>query len=251
MTKLKNIIIPEIGYNHLGSLYNLRHAMITIAKEFGQFTIQYRENLNKSDLLFQIDIKIILNEIKSLRLICDDVSIGLATESLEVIMDYGKYFDFFKILSIGINNKNLINYLSKQDKLHIYSVGNTPISELNSRIGKFYYPNKIPYLNFTSFDISGIDISTSEIKELSSKCEGLCYGLHQKDDILLYSAFSIFTISFLFVYVSLSLDPIIKPDHIHSRSINELKNMTQNLSAILDFKSRSQRTNLKDFKNET
>ena len=68
---------------------------------------------------------------------------------------------------------------------------------------------------------------------------------------LCMSQYMYMCLGFLFVYVSLSLDPIIKPNHIHSRSINELKNMTQNLSAILDFKSRSQRTNLKDFKNDT
>ena len=61
-----NYIIPEIGYNHLGSLFNLRAMMDLLANKFNCFTVQLREdNFPEKDYLHIENDKVIAVSLNS------------------------------------------------------------------------------------------------------------------------------------------------------------------------------------------
>lgn len=249
--KSKNLsyqkIIPEIGYNHLGSLFLYRYLINLLAENFNQYTIQYRlDNFPEKDIL-TLQIESIINENLKLRKKFPNVKIGLATESLDVILNHGSQFDFFKIISDGTNDKRLSSFLSNQEKLHCYSVGNNSPAEIRKLLDNYYKNGKSPNLNFTSFDESGNDISLSEVKQFEKISNELYLGLHQNTDYQMYGLFSILEIQNIFIYVATSDKNIATPDFKHSRTINQLIKIRDNLEYIQRIKTTKPRTEFLEY----
>ena len=249
--KSKNLsnqkIIPEIGYNHLGSLFIYRYLINLLAKHFNQFTIQYRlDDFPEKDIL-NLPIENILNENLKLREKFPKVKIGLATESLEVILNYGSQFDFFKVISDGTHDKRLSSFLINQEKFHCYSVGNNGPEEIKKLLDNYYKIDKVPNLNFTSFDQSGNDISLNEVKQFQKISNQLYLGLHQNTDYQIYGLFSILEIQHIFIYVATSDKNIATPDFKHSRTINQLIKMRDNLEYIQRIKTTKPRTSFLEY----
>lgn len=235
------LIIPEIGYNHLGSLFLYRSIIILLAKEFNQFTIQYRGDDFPEKIYLDISIEKIIEENKKIRKSFPNLLIGLATESNNIIEKYFDEFDFFKIISDGTKNKEIPPVLIESNKFHVYSVGNNKPSQINSFLDVYYKNNLKPVLNYTSFDPKGNDISSEEINNFFNISSSICLGLHQNNNIHMYSLAAMFDISHVFIYFSTTEKNIVTPDFLHSRTYDEIKIIRSDLESINKIKKQSPR----------
>ena len=244
------ILIPEIGYNHMGSTLNLRSMVELLSENFNQFTIQYLDEDFPEKEHLHINIESILNIISAIRKKNESVQIGLAASSLEVLKAYYDNFDFFKIIGDGIKNNEINEFLSASDKFHIYSVGSTSPTDVEKVFHKYYEGKSIPCLNYTSFDSSGKDLSLEEIKSYSRFSNSMSFGLHQDEDALMYSSFSAFDFRYIFVYLQIAQHPLISPDHDHARTFSEMKALDKSLTDIIEFKTRTARKTFLNYDHE-
>ena len=245
-----NYIIPEIGYNHLGSSFNLRAMMDLLANKFNCFTVQLREdNFPEKDYL-HIENDKVIEAIKLIRKKFPNVKVGLATESSNYIKKYYAFFDFFKIISDGINNTSIPSILSLSDKFHSYSVGSISPKNIAEKLCKYYPKGIISCLNYTSFDVSGSDMSLQEIKEYSQYSGSLTLGVHQEKNNMIIASFASLKFQYVFVYLQLLQKPFISPDNEHSRTFEELITLEKDLKNIVEFKNRPLRDKFINFDHE-
>ena len=242
-----NLIIPEIGYNHLGSLFLYRSIIILLAKEFNQFTIQYRNDDFPEKDYIDIPIEKIIEENNKLRKSFPNLLIGLATESNTIVEKYFDEFDFFKIISDGTKNKKIPPILIESKKFHVYSVGNNKPSQIEKLLDIYYKNNLKPILNYTSFDPLGVDISSEEVKNFLNISSSICLGLHQNNNIHLYSLASMIQVSHVFIYIATTEKNIVTPDFLHSRTLDDIKVIRGNLESIYQLKQKSPRTVFIDY----
>ena len=246
----RKTLIPEIGYNHMGSTLNLRSMVELLSENFNQFTIQYLDEDFPEKEHLHINIESILNLISEVRKKNKTVQIGLAANSLEVLKDYNDNFDFFKIIGDGVKNNEINDFLSNSNKFHVYSVGSTSPQEVEKVFQKYYEEKKIPCLNYTSFDSSGKDLSLEEIKSYARFSNSMSFGLHQAEDALMYSSLSAFDFKYIFVYLQISQHPLISPDHDHARTFSEMMALNKSLADIIEFKTRTARKTFLNYDHE-
>ena len=118
------MIVLEVGINHFGSIREANDYLNFFLKsdyKFLTFQIQtkrfYEKNLKKIN--FELPISFYKKAIRKAKL--KNKKIGLAVccpDSFEKYEDIK--FDFYKLLSIAINNNSLINSLSKLKKKILY-----------------------------------------------------------------------------------------------------------------------------------
>ena len=245
-----DLIIPEIGYNHLGSLFNLRAMMDLLSSRFNCFTVQLREDFFPEKEYLHIDNDKVIEEIKIIRRKFPEVKVGLATESANYIQRYFTFFDFFKIISDGINNTSIPRILSAENKFHTYSVGSISPKNIVEKLSSYYPKGIINCLNYTSFDLTGSDMSLKEIIEYSKHASGLTLGVHQASNNMILASFASLEFQNVFVYLQLLQKPFTSPDDEHSRTFEELIKLEKDLNNIIEFKNRPFRDKFINFDHE-
>ena len=215
-------IFAEIGLNHLG---NSKLAIDIVKKCLKQnidgITLQIQPESfydNSKNFRKPLDIKTykkISSILKRSRKL-----FGLAIMDIKTMEKFNDLkFDFFKILSLGFNNKKLIKKITMSKKKIFISTG---FSDLKSivRLGK-----KFPKINFihTSLDRNPKDANLLAISTLKKKIKNkVSFGLHSSDhEILLVS------VSYLPDSVFFYIKPDRKgnyPDNEHAISLKDLPN---------------------------
>ena len=249
-------ITIEIGYNHLGSQFLFESLFDTLVNCDLDLTFQYRttkiNNFNPNgDLQLEIDYLI---EIKDMFKKHKDFhnEIGIAIDSFDDYQFFSEHFDFIKVLSFAKNKKEFLSNVKEQKPIY-FSCGIESYEEIDiyNRLSK---KRKIP-LNFiyTSFDVSGKDISKKEINQIHDINDLISFGLHQDKKEIIYVISSLFNLDRVFVYLNPGFrkeDLILIPDSTHSLNINEIKEIKEMLNLINNFKIKKSRNEFKNFKSQ-
>ena len=246
----------EIGYNHLGSKFLLDSLINNLLDSDFDLTFQYRttkiNDFNpKCSLQLEIEYLIeIKDRIKNHKLFKNEI--GIAIDSFDNYQFFSKHFDFIKVLSFTENKSEFLCNLDQKKPIY-FSCGTERYEEIElyNRISK---KRNIP-LNFiyTSFDVSGNDISRKEIDQVHKFNDLISFGLHQDKKEFIYVISSLFNLDRVFIYLNPGFskeDLTLIPDSIHSLNIKEIKEIKEMLNLINNFKIKNSRNEFKKFQSQ-
>ena len=238
------MIIGEVGLNHLGKKdYANEYINFHLKNNFESLSFQIRENkfyerkekkhLRLNDTFY----KRIADKYRDIR----DKKIGLSVSSLDSIehIIYLK-FDFYKILSIGAKDSNLINTLLKKTSAEIYiSIGSLSLIEIK-KIIKMYIHNKRIKFNYTQLTYNNENINFLNLLDFASKYKNkYSYGHHYTNDIPIVLSKTIKNCD-IFIYLK-GLKKVKYPDDVHAfdfKNFIELLNKIDEIDKILGIKGK-------------
>ena len=229
------MIVLEVGINHFGSIREANDYLNFLKSDYKFLTFQiqtkkfYEKNFKKIN--FELPVSFYKKAIHKAKL--KNKKIGLAVccpDSFEKYKDIK--FDFYKLLSIAINNNLLINLLSKFRKKVFISLGKGTNKNIRNCINKFS-KNSDLNLIYTSMSYDSKDLNLNRIKDLKQKFKlRVGYGHHYKNEIPLYIS-KIFGADFLFIYIKKKHKKGRNyPDDLHAVVIDELKSLGSKLIEI-------------------
>ena len=246
-------MILEVGLNHLGSTVKAKKYINFFLKSryknltFQINTLKYYENFaHKLDLNFY-DWAIKKAKLKNKK-------IGLAVCDPETFREYLDLdFSFYKLLSIGINNYNLIKLLNKKNKNIFVSLGIANNKTISKCLKIFNKKNKTKLkLIYTSLSYDSKDLNLSRIEELKRKFKiDVGYGHHYKNDLpILLSKF--YKPDFIFVYIkSREINKFDSklPDDVHAINIEDLPKLEYRINETFNLiKKKKLNTDIKIYK---
>ena len=242
-------MILEVGLNHLGNEKKaLRYLDFFLNSNFKKLTFQINTKKYYSKFshkLPQSFYKQALFKAKK-----RDKKIGLAVCDPQTFIDYsGIKFDFYKLLSIGINNPQLLSMLNNLKKEIYISLGIANDVKIRNCLKKlnFIPKNKI-HLIYTSLSYDPNDLNLNKIKYLKKKFKlKVGYGHHYKNILpLLFS--DIFDYDFIFTYIKskkISINCKNLPDDKHAIDIEDLNKLKSNQLEIESFTKNKKKMNSK------
>tara|TARA_B100001121_G_C18560402_1_gene560021 strand:+ start:46 stop:783 length:738 start_codon:yes stop_codon:yes gene_type:complete len=223
------MFVLEFGVNHLGKKKNLNNLIqIYLKSSFRMATImlqtkKYYEK-NPHHLLNLNDYRKIINLCKK-----SGKKIGLSVCDLETYKPLSNLsFNFYKLLSISNNNKNLINQIKKKNK-HIYiSTGFSSEKRISNSI-KFFSSYKKKSLLHTPMTYISKDLNFNRIKHLKNKYNlDVGYSNHNNNKNTLF-ALSAYKPNIIFLYIKTSNSKKVKfPDNDHAFEIADLEMIKKN-----------------------
>lgn len=230
------MIILEVGINHFGSIKEANDYLDFFLKsdyKFLTFQIQknkfYKENLKKIN--YELPISFYEKALKKAKL--KNKRIGLAVCCPISFKKYYKIkFDFYKLLSIAINDLKLIIMLSNLKKKIFISLGKGTDSNIKNCIRKFKKKSSLNLI-YTSISYDPKDLNFNRIAKLREKFKlPVGYGHHYKNDVAIYLS-KFFKSEFLFVYIKKnSKKNRIYPDDTHAIEIDNIKDLKYKLDQI-------------------
>ena len=230
------MIILEVGINHFGSIKEANEYLDFFLKsnyKYLTFQIQtkkfYEKNFQNID--YELPLSFYEKALKKARL--KNKKIGLAVCCPVSFEKYQKIkFNFYKLLSIAINDLKLINMLSNLKKKIFISLGKGTDRNINNCIKRFS-KNSDLNLIYTSMSYDPKDLNFDRIISLKQRFKlPVGYGHHYKNEIAIYMSKCLGS-EFLFIYIKKnSKKGRIYPDDIHAIEINNLKNLKEKLNQI-------------------
>jgi len=170
--------------------------------------------------------------------VCDPISFGEVSNI---------NFDFYKLLSISINDKLLINALNNKRKDVYISLGKGNNKDISKCINSFSNKKKLK-LVYTSMSYNPKDINLKRIEELKKKFNlEVGYGDHYSNNVAIILS-NFYEPSFHFVYIKKSPknSKRIFPDHEHAYELNYLNYLDNTLEeAKLILQKRKTNFNIK------
>ena len=230
------MIILEVGINHFGSTKDANDYLNFFLKseyKFLTFQIQTKKfnekNLKKIDFELPVSFyKKALNKAKS-----KNKKIGLAVCCPKSFEKYQNIkFDFYKLLSIAINNNKLIKILTKLKKKVFISLGKGTNTNIRNCIKKFSKNSNLNLI-YTSMSYDSRDLNLNRIRNLKIKFRlPVGYGHHYKNEIPIYLS-KLFGSQFLFVYVKKKQKKgRYYPDDLHAIELDKLNTLKGRLREI-------------------
>lgn len=198
------MIVLEAGINHFGKIKEAKKILnfflkseikyLTFMVHTSKFYKKFRKKINFKlpNSFYQRALDLAHKKKKK---------IGLAVCDPESYRDLKEIkFDFYKLLSIAINNKKLIAQIDKTKKKIYISLGKGSNLKIKNCIKKFSNKKKLNLL-YTSMSHLPSDINLNRIKKIKKKFNlRTGYGHHYRNDSPLIMS-SFFSPSFLFFYV--------------------------------------------------
>tara|TARA_B100000945_G_scaffold317285_1_gene319826 strand:- start:1861 stop:2616 length:756 start_codon:yes stop_codon:yes gene_type:complete len=216
-------LILEVGLNHFGRISeSKRYLDFFLKSNFNFLTYQIQKESFYEKFKFKLPLdhyKFLIKKTHQKR-----KKIGLAVADLNSCKDIARLnFDFFKILSISLNDKKLINFISKFKKPIFISCGTASNNQIKKCLSNLnYYKEKISLIH-TSLSYESTDQNLKRIELLKNFHSNVSYGHHYKNYfpiILLFNS----DIKFFFIYIkSMETNKRFYPDDKHAFSFKKLK----------------------------
>ena len=254
---MKNIFI-EAGINHFGNLKEANKILSWFLKsKFSNITymLQTNEFYQNQEKFFGIDFKLEKNFYRSAIKKCHkkNKKIGLAVCRLKTYQNLiDLNFDFFKLLGLGIDQKDLINQIKKKKKPVFISTGfNASDSKIKKCISTFGTNKKINLLySPMTYDLNEINLDKiNYYKKKFKKPVGFSNHTDNKDVLNILTAYKP---DYLFIYCkSIYKRNRIYPDDKHAFFFNEINKIVSNyLKYIKMAYSKKKIKKIKIFANE-
>ena len=233
------MFILETGTNHLGKIHRAeRFISFFIKSSFQKMTfmcqsdIWYKKKL-KSGKNFQLPKSFYIKKLKLLHKKNKQLGLSVCdTKTYNNLKDIN--FDFYKLLSISINNYELIEMLKKKNKpVYISSGFNASYSQISKCLKKFGNYKKIILLH-TPMVKKHDKLNFKKINQLRKKFKiNIGYSNHFFDFKTLFALTS-YNLSAIMLYIKPSEKTKIKyPDDAHAVKINKLEELKKNYENIL------------------
>ena len=150
---------------------------------------------------FELPVSFYINAINKAKF--KNKKIGLAVCCSKSFKKYENIkFDFYKLLSISINNKKLIQTISKFKKKIFISLGKGTNKNIKNCINNFSKNSNLNLI-YTSMSYDSKDINLNRIKNLKQKFKlPVGYGHHYRNEIPIYLS-KLFGSDFLFIYIKI------------------------------------------------
>jgi len=242
-------MILEVGLNHLGNEKKaLRYLNFFLSSNYKRLTFQINTKKYYSKFshkLSQSFYKQALYKAKK-----RNKKIGLAVCDPETFKDYSEIkFDFYKLLSIGIKNPQLLSMLNNLKKEIYISLGIADDAKIKNCLKRLsLVPKKKIYLIYTSLSYDPNDLNLNRIKYLKKKFKlKVGYGHHYINILpLLFSG--IFDYDFIFTYIKskkININCENLPDNKHAIDIEDLNKIKSNQLEIKSFTKNKKKMNSK------
>lgn len=235
------MLILEVGINHFGKskeakkfldfFLNSKFTHLTFMIHTSQFYKNF-ENKIKFKLnnnFYKKALSLAHKKNKKIGLaVCDHVSFSEVSNIK---------FDFYKLLSIGINNKFLIQDLDKKNKEIYISLGKGTNNNIKNCINSFSNKKNLKLL-YTSMSYDPRDINLKRIIDLKKRFNlSVGYGHHYHSDTAIILS-SYYNADFTFVYIKNSLkNPRrVFPDHKHAIEISHLNKLSDDIEDVKKIK---------------
>jgi len=220
------MIVLEVGLNHLGSERNARYYIdYFIKSKFKYITFQiHNSKYYKINPFLKLSKNFYKNAIQLIHK--NKKKIGLAVCDLNSCEEIASLnFDFFKLLSIGINNKKLIKFLNSKNKSVFISTGKGTESKIVNCLNNFKTNKKLTLLH-TSLSYSSDDLNLNRINFLKGRFRfNVGYSHHYKRDLPLFLSLC-YGINYLFMYIkkpTRNRKKLTYPDDQHAISTDKLE----------------------------
>lgn len=229
------MIILEVGINHFGSIKEANDYLKFFFKsdfKYLTFQIQTKKFYQKNKKInFELPISFYKKALDKAQQ--HNKKIGLAVCCARSFKKYENLsFNFYKLLSIAINNFQLIDTLSKFKKKIFISLGKGTNKNILKCLNRFSKKNNLNLI-YTSMSYSPKDLNLSRINILKKIFRlPVGYGHHYKNNIPLYFL-KIFKADYLFIYIKKKEKRgRIYPDDTHAIEIDKLNNLKDKLNEI-------------------
>ena len=231
------MLILEVGINHFGKIndakkflnffLNSKYTHLTFMIHTNKFYENFKKKINfKLENVFYKNALALAHKKKK--------KIGLAVCDYKSFSEVSKIkFDFYKLLSIGINNKELIKELNKTNKEIYVSLGKGTNKKIKNCI-KHFTPQKKLKLIYTSMSYDPKDINLKRILYLKKKFNLITgYGHHYYKNLPIFLSI-LYGAEFIFVYVKNNHEypKRIFPDHKHAIEISSLNKLNDNIDDV-------------------
>jgi sialic acid synthase SpsE len=236
----KNIFVLEAGINHFGKIkeaneylnyfLNSKFNYLTFMLQTETFYNKYKRKINfhLPNSFYEKAIKLSHKKNKK---------IGIAVCDLKTFKPLSNLnFDFYKLLGLSINNKDLINELRKKKKKVYISLSKGSNQKIKKCLNYFKNRNKLNLI-YTSMSYDSADLNLKRINDLKKRFKlPVGYGHHYNNSFPLF--LSLFhKPSFCFVYIkSFSKRNRKYPDDDHAfltKDLNKLYNDIKEAKLIL------------------
>ncbi len=230
------MIILEVGINHFGKTKEAnKYLNYFLKSKFNYLTFMLQSEKFYKKYRRKIDFHLPRSFYeKALRVSHKkNKKIGIAVCDLKTFKPLSNLnFDFYKLLGISINNKDLINELRKKEKKIYISLS----TGSNTRIAKClkYFRNKKKLnLIYTSMSYNLEDLNLKRIIDLKKKFKlPVGYGHHFNQNLPLYLSL-FYKPSFYFVYIKSFLRRNRKyPDDDHAFFTKDLNKLYDDIAEV-------------------
>ena len=221
-------LILEVGLNHFGKISE-SNKYLNFFLESNYKNITYQ--IQKESFYKKFKFKLSLDHYKFLikKTHQKKKYIGLAVADIKSCKEIANLnFDFYKILSISLNDKRLINFISKFNKPIFISCGTASNSEIKKCISNFKnYEKKKLSLIHTSLSYEAIDQNLKRIQLLKNFLPNIAYGHHYKNYLPLILLLNS-DIRYSFIYIkSMDSNKKFYPDDKHAFSFKKIKKLNE------------------------
>ncbi len=241
-------MILEVGLNHLGNEKKaLGYLDFFLNSNFKKLTFQINTKNFYLKYPYKLTSKFYNYALSKARK--RKKKIGLAVSDPKTFKEYSNLkFDFYKLLSIGINNLELLSMLNNIKKEVFVSLGMADDKKIKQCLKRLHsIPKKKINLIYTSLSYDSKDLNLNKIKYLKKKFKlKVGYGHHYKNNLpILFS--KIFGYDFIFTYIkSKKINKNYKnlPDNKHAIDIEDLNKIELSQKEIENF-IKNKKTNFK------
>ncbi len=231
--KFHNKVILEAGVNHLGDIKEANKFLNFFLKsKFKKLTFMIQTKKFYANMKKKIDYKLSKKfYVKAIKLAHQKKKkIGLAISEIETYNPYCDLdFDFYKLLGVGINDKELIKKIKNKKKIIYISLAQGSDSKIK-RCFKYFGKNKKLSLIYTvrSYDPNHLDLN--RIDYLRKKFNiSVGYGHHYISSLPIFLS-CFYKPSFFFLYIKNYSKKIkLLPDNDHAFFTNQLNDVIEGL----------------------
>ena len=230
----KTQIIIEVGMNHMGNIHKAKkYFNFFLKSEYKKITFQINTPQYYKKKPYILKRSFYENILKLAKK--NNKQVGLAVCDINTFKPLSNLkFDFYKLLSISINDKKLIDLLKKTKKEVYISLGIADNYKIKKCLKQFGKKNRLRlvYTNF-SYDAKDLNLKTiTNLKHLYNLKVG--YGHHYNNliPIILSKALDY---DFIFLYIkSKKINKSDKnlPDDLHAVDINDLNKINLKLEEV-------------------
>tara|TARA_B100000575_G_scaffold289999_1_gene292826 strand:+ start:315 stop:1073 length:759 start_codon:yes stop_codon:yes gene_type:complete len=230
------MIVLEAGINHFGKLNEANKLLSFFLKsnfKYLTFMIQTDEfyKKNKKKINFELPLAFYNKALRQAKK--KNKYIGLSVCDPET---YNKYlnikFDFYKLLGIAINNKELISKLRVKKKNIYISLAKGNDKKIDNCI-KYFRDKKFLRFIYTNMSYDPNDLFLKRIQYLKKKYKiSTGYGHHYNNEIPIYIS-KVLGSEFLFIYIkNFHKKRIFYPDDTHAFFTKDLHILEKNLKTL-------------------
>ena len=197
-------LILEVGLNHFGKVKeSIKYLKFFLNSNFTHITYQIQKESYYQKFKFKLPIShyiFLINKIHK-----KGKKIGLAVADIKSCYEIAKLnFDFYKILSVSLNDKLLVDFINKRKKPIFLSCGTASNNEIKKCLNNFKTRDKKRItLIHTSLSYDAKDQNLKRLELLYKIFPSIAYGHHYGNFLpIILSLYS--KIKFIFVYIKAS-----------------------------------------------